>query len=183
MSKKRYEKVRQDFVELCVSCVPEKQQSDRAKSASREFDDLCGDERVRHVAVNDRTLYVGTFPLIFRSSDQIPRGPFEFIISVLTSNKAIHCENLAGITADPLNEHRKGQHPHVFSGGSPCLADGIEKIRLWFADGKLGHIALYMLSFLEMARGASDYVSPDAWPVMSDEEVEQCLKLRRSGMI
>ena len=174
----KYEEVRRAFTILCVGLVGNARRVERLDNAPKEFDMLCADERVHIVNVKRAVLYVGTFPLIFYAPDDEPRGLCEFVIAIDPATRAISCMSVEGVKSDG---NRSGPHPHVMTDGQPCLADGKQKIANWFADGKLARIAIYMMDFLELARGSNDYVSPTAWRALTGEEVRQCLQLRRRG--
>jgi hypothetical protein len=62
--------------------------------------------------------------------------------------------------------------------GVPCFGEtGREKLAEWFADGKLAHVALYVLNFLCIARGVSDYVPVTCWNELTPEEEAEWKKL------
>ncbi len=175
-----YEALREKFADRCAewSCVPSMKER-RREEALGEFDILCGDTRVLRVGSSGGTFFVATKPLVMVSAgDKIPRALGDFI-NYFTSSGNILCENLTGIKPfeppvlkPPAVLFQKcGHHPHVSGDMRPCWGDYADKKRAWVVEGKLAHLAIFTMNFLEVARGNADYASPSCWPRLEGEEL------------
>lgn len=172
-----YEEMRERFVQLCLN-VPERLAAERSTNARDEFDCFCAEKRVTHVAVENKAFLFTTCRLAMETPVNGYRWIGSFLVSIHSSTKAISIEG---------DEERHGPthhayHPHVLiiegNEGTPCFGDtGRVKLNEWFADGKMAHVAFYVLNFLCIARGTSDYMPVTNWSELTPEEATEWKKL------
>lgn len=160
---------RAGFVALCVDLAPQRSKEARRTEAPREFDDLVSDTRCTHVDVRDRCLFIGTAPLIYRCGGAAYRVG-DFAIRINTSTKEITC---LGSVLRKSQYGNHGWHPHVLQTGQPCFGQGsVQRLTNWFGDGRLAHIGFFMIEYLCLARGTSEYVPSNLWPRLNDKEID-----------
>ncbi len=193
-----YEALRDEFVDMCCSIIPVEKRQQRAVDAPAEFDKLCADERVVRVAMRrvevsssnahpQRRLYVATVPLVMVAhDDKVPRALGDMLIEVVPQWGAVLCENLTGMGEEfiPGSETvldcvKKGHHPHVGPTKATCFGEMEQKVWNWFSEGKLAHIALFTVNFLEVARSYGSCISYTAWPPLEGQALEDWKKRRR----
>ncbi len=175
MSTKAFDSVRQEFALLCGSLVYERGK-ERERVALEEFDALCADSRVAQIAIGGEhrpeLVYIATNRLIMVGPDGEPRALGEFLITLRPHEgsfyKRVSTENVTGA-------YKWGSylvhHPHVYiEEKNPCFGEARLKMLAWFADGKLGHVALFTMNFLETARPDRNVISYDLWPLLEGEE-------------
>lgn len=165
-----YATLRKEFAQLCAFPLPPRQRELRYEEALGEFDELCADHRVQFMGIKHKQIYLGTQPLVMVVDDKTVRHAGSYVNCIDTQFRVVRIESVRDVK-------KRGdigpQHPHVYQRGEPCFGTMAEQVKMWFADGKLAHVALYSVAFLELARGKNFCESPDNWPLLNDKEKEK----------
>jgi hypothetical protein len=171
MHTSEYLQLRDRFVQLCLTGLRQSLIDERTIDAAHDFDIFCADWRVQNVAIKGSSFYFTTRRLAMATPNDGMRWVGEFLVSINVLTKEIACEG-----SEPkrkADETAVFYHPHVLNTKVPCFGQSSSvKFGDWFGDGKIAHVAFYVLEFLCLARGSSHYFQPDNWPALTPEEAK-----------
>ncbi len=165
----KYERLKEQFTELCTMGLPGRLLEERNANAPREFDHLCGDPRIVCVSIQAPFLLYATCRLAMAAPGAKFYDVGEFAVRIDVKSREIACE---GSERRWTSSDSAVWHPHVrVENNAPCFGTGTQKLTEMFADGKYAHVALYVLECLCLARGSNHYAFPAQWRELTLEEV------------
>ncbi len=156
MDDRSYERVRGEFIALCVAHAPAFKKLGRQQNAGAEFDQLVRTGKFSKIAVAHDHLFAQTRVVRIRRGNRM-RVLGEYLIDISRST----------FLAFNLTNQLAGKNgPHIGADGSFCMPEGAIEIRGLISDGQLADALLIVEAALWIHGLGTPYQDAqiDLWP-------------------